>query len=67
MFPKVAFREISGSRLLTGVPGLQYTVRNASKNELLTKFLKCAFKLTYNYREAISNGVLYQKFTGTEN
>ena len=45
MFRKVAFLEISRSPLLTGVAGLQYSVCNATKNELLTKFHKCTLKL----------------------
>ena len=52
MFRKVAFLEISRSFLLTGVAGLQYTVCNATKNELLTKFRKCAFKLKENFQES---------------
>ena len=63
MFQKVAFLEISRSPLLTGVAGLQYTVCNATKNELLTKFLKCVLKLTENFQEMISTEVPYQKFT----
>ena len=63
MFQKVAFLEISRSPLLTGVAGLQYTVCNATKNELLTKFLKCALKLTENVQEVISTEVPYRKFT----
>ena len=59
----MAFLEISKSPLLTGVAGLQYTVCNATKNELLTKFLKCALKLTENFQEVISTEVPYQKFT----
>ena len=42
MFQKVTFLEISRSPLLKGVAGLQYSVYNATKNELLTKFFKCA-------------------------
>ena len=49
MFRKVAFLEISRNPLLTGVAGLQYTVCNATKNELQTKFLKCALKLIENF------------------
>ena len=63
MFRQVAFLEISRSPLLTGVAGLQHTICKATKNELLTKFLKCALKLTENFQEVISNGVPYQKFT----
>ena len=47
MLRKVAFLEISRSPLLIGNASLQYTVCNATKNELLTKFLKCALKLLY--------------------
>ena len=60
MFQKVTFLEISRSPLLKGVAGLQYSVYNATKNELLTKFFKCALKLTENFQEVIST---YQKFT----
>ena len=63
MFRKVAFLEISRSPLLTGVAGLQYSICNATINELLTKFLKCASKLTENFQEVISTEVPYQKFT----
>ena len=37
------FREVP---LLTGVVGLQYTVSDATKNEVLTKFIKCALKIS---------------------
>ena len=57
MSRKVAFLEISKSPLLTAVAGLQSTVYNATKNELLTKFVKGALKLTENFQEIISNGV----------
>ena len=57
MFRKVAFLEISKSVLLTAVAGLQPTVYNATKNELLTQFVKGALKLTENFQEMISNGV----------
>ena len=57
MFRKAAFLEISKSVLLTAVVGLQPTVYNATKNELLTKFVKGALKLTENFQEMISNGV----------
>ena len=60
----VAFLEISRSPLLTAVAGLQYTVCNATKNELFIKCLKGALRLTENFQEVISNGVPYQKFTG---
>ena len=63
MFQKVTFLEISRSPLLKGVAGLQYSVYNATKNELLTKFFKCALKLTENFQEVISTEVPYQKFT----
>ena len=63
MFRKVAFQEISRSPLLTGVAGLQYSICNATKNELLTKFPKCALKLTENFQEVISTEVPCQKFT----
>ena len=57
MFRKVGFIEISKSLLLTAVAGLQSTVYNATKNELLTKFVKRALKLTENFQEMISNRV----------
>ena len=63
MFPKVAFLKISRSALLTGVAGLQYTACNATKNELLTKFLTCALKLTDNFQKVISTEVPHRKFT----
>ena len=63
MFRKVAFIEISRRPLLTGVAGLQYSVYNATENELLTKFLKYVLKLIENFQEIISTEVPYQKFT----
>ena len=64
MFRKLTFLEISRSLLLTGVAGLQYSVCNATKNELLTKFFKCALKLTENLQDHyISTEVPYHKFT----
>ena len=66
MFRKVAFLEISRSPLSTGVAGLQYSVCNASKNELPIKFLKCALRLTENFQVVISTEGPYQKFTDLE-
>ena len=63
MFRKVALLEISRSSLLTGVASLQYTFCDATKYELLTKFLEGALKFTENFQEAIFNEVPYQKFT----
>ena len=63
MFRKVALLEISRSSLLTRVASLPYSFCNATKYELLTKFLEGAFKFTENFQEVISNGVPYQKFT----
>ena len=57
MFRKVAFLEISRRSLL-----ILFSL-NATKNELLTKFLKYALKLTENFQEVISTEVPYQKFT----
>ena len=57
MFRKVAFLEISKSPLLTAVAGVQSTVYNATKNELLTTFIKVNLKLLENFREMITNGV----------
>ena len=53
--------EMSKSLLLTAVAGLQSTAYNATKNELLTKFVKGALKLTENVLEMISNGVSFCK------
>ena len=68
MFRKVAFLEISPfnpppllSPLLTAVAGLQSTVCNATKNELLTKFVKGALELTEYFQEMISNEVLFSQ------
>ena len=63
MFRKVALPEISKSPHLPRVAGLQYTFCNATKSELLTKFLEGPFKLTENFQEVIFNGVPFQKFT----
>ena len=63
VFWKVALLEISRSPLLAGVARLQYTVYSATKNKILTKFLKTASKIPENIQEMISNGVHYQKFT----
>ena len=60
MFRKVAFLEISKSPLLTEVASLQNSVCDATKNELLTKFLKCASKLTENFQKVISTEVPYR-------
>ena len=57
----MAFLEISRSSLLTGVAGLQYSVCNATKNKLLTKFLKCVLKLTENFQQVISTKGRYQE------
>ena len=59
----VAFLEILRITLLTGLEGLQYTICNATKSELLTKFLKVDLKLTENFQEVVTNGISYQKFT----
>ena len=57
MFRKVTLLEIS-SPLFIGVAGLQYTVCNASRNELLTKFLKGVLKLIENFLEVVSKRFL---------
>ena len=54
MFRKVTPLEISRSPLFIGVAGLQYTVCNATRNELLTKFLKGVLKLIENFQEVVS-------------
>ena len=66
MFPKLALPKASGSPLLIGVAGLQYTNDKATKSEFLTKFLKSAVNLTENFQEKISNGVPFQKFTAVQ-
>ena len=63
MFRKLPLLEILKVPLLTGVAGLHYIIWNATKNELPTNFLKGALKLTENFKELISHGVPYQKFT----
>ena len=66
MFQKVAFLKILEKSPFTRscrFAGIQYRVCNATKNELLAKFLKCALKLTENFQEVISTEVAYQKFT----
>ena len=50
---KVTLLEISGSLLAIGVAGLQYTVCNATRNELLTKFLKGILKHIENFQEVV--------------
>ena len=62
-FRKIAFLEISRSPLLTGVTGLPYSVCNATKNKLLTKFLQYALKLIENFQEVTSTECLHQKCT----
>ena len=49
MFRKVTFIETLSSPLLTGVEDLQYMVYNATKSELLDRFLKGALKLTEEF------------------
>ena len=58
MFLKIAALEISRSPLSIGVAGSQYTVCNATKNELLTKFFECALKFTENFQEVSLMGFL---------
>ena len=71
IFRKVALLEDLKSPLLTGVQSYRKEFEpyglNASKNELLTKFLKVDLKLTENFQEVISDGVPYQKFTNLQN
>ena len=58
MFQKVTFLEISRCHLFIGVAGLQYTVCNTTRNELLTKFLKGVLKLIENFQEVVSKRFL---------
>ena len=71
IFRKVAFLEDLKSPFLTGVQAYRKEFElhglNASKNELLTKFLKVGLKLTENFQEVISDGVPYHKFTNLQN
>ena len=67
MFRKVALLEILKSPLLTRVQAFTVWSLNASKNELLTNFLKVGLKLTENFWEGISDWVPYQKFTNLQN
>ena len=58
MFQKVTLLEISRSPLFIGVAGFQYTICNATRNELLTIFLKGVLKLTENFQEVVSKRFL---------
>ena len=51
----VCFKSIFSlkSLLLTDFPGLQYILCNATKKEVVTKFLKGALKHTQNFQEVI--------------
>ena len=60
MLRKVAFLEVLRSPLFKGVAG---SLCKATKNELLTKFLKGALKVSENFQEVFSTGAPYQKFT----
>ena len=51
---QVTLPEISRSPLSIVVAGLQYTVCNATRKELLTKFLKVVLKLAENFQEVVS-------------
>ena len=61
--PKSSFSRNFEESPFNGVAGLQNTFCNATKNELLTKFIKGALKFPENFQEVISNEVPYQKFT----
>ena len=54
MFRKVTLLIISRSLLVIGVAGLQYTVCNTTRNELLTKFLKDVLKHIESFQEVVS-------------
>ena len=58
MFRKVTLLEILRSPLFIRVAGLQYTVYNATRHELLTKFLKDILKLIENFEEVVSKRFL---------
>ena len=58
VFRNVTLLEISRSPLFIGVTDLQYTVCNATRNELLTTFLKGVLKLIENFQEVVSKRFL---------
>ena len=58
MFQKVTLLKSSRSPLFIGVVGLQYTVCNATRKKLLTKFLKGVLKLLENFQELVSKRFL---------
>ena len=58
MFRKVTPLEFSRSLLVIGVAGLQYTVCSATRNELLTKFLKGVLKHIESFQEVVSKRFL---------
>ena len=58
MFRKVTPLEFLRSLLVIGVAGLQYTVCSATRNELLTKFLKGVLKHIESFQEVVSKRFL---------
>ena len=57
-FRKVTVLEISRNPRFIGVATLQYKVCNATRNELLTKFLTSVLKLIENFQEVVSKRFL---------
>ena len=57
-FRKVTVLEISRNPRFIGVATLQYKVCNATRNELLTKFLTTVLKLIENFQEVVSKRFL---------
>ena len=53
------------SHALTGIAGLPSTISNASKNELLTKFLKGALEFTKSFQDVISMVSAIQEFNNS--
>ena len=67
MFRKVTFLEIAlRSTLSTEVAGLQPTVCNTGKDELLAKLFEGILELTENFQEVIFNEGHFWKSTGLQ-
>ena len=60
MFRKVVLLEILGNSPSTRATGLESTGCQATKNTLLTKFLKGVLKISVNFHEELYNGVPFQ-------
>ena len=64
IFRKVALIRSSRDFSFTGVVGLQSTGCNATKDGLLTKFLKVVWKILENFKEEVCNGLPFYKKEG---